>query len=301
MTPVQHRAFLEFVGFALRTPMRPDGLVVDFPDAAIVRAYQDTPQGVPRWCTVNTLAQTSLQSGGDEWREPMRMIYRLDVVGDSAGPVLVTLSPQNSGYEPESAGPVTPPGGGLEAFRDAILTALQDLEGPTHPATYIADDTGEDPAILATAVEAARGVWLNLEASTADVDVVQVRDSMALHTRDLGEVVFSIQVASRHDDRDPNPELAAMQLAQRIRTWAFSRIATANLRATGLAPMRCEGPRDLSALLRGSQWQTRAVLEMTCSVMRATVEQPGTIESMQTTGTLESEPAGLPPITITTE
>lgn len=301
MTPEQFRQFRAFVGQALRAPLHPDDPAVVFPDTSIVRPEQDAPRGVPRWATIKILNETGLQGGADQWNEPIRMIYRITFDGAS-DPVTVTLSPTRSAFAHYSSGAVSPPVGGVEAFRDEVLAVLQAAEGTSHPATYIPDDTGDNPAILATATEAARGVWLDLQVAGPDASAVQVRDALAVHTRDLAEAVLSINVFSKLNGAAPDPSLHAVQLADKIALRSMAPYSTAVLRSFGVAPMRRQPVQDVSGLLGGSEWETRAVLDMTVSVMRAMVEQPGTIESMAAVGTLTSDPATpAPPAINTTE
>lgn len=298
MSPDQITAFRTFLLAALRAPASVGGDPVTFDASSVVRAYGDFPRAASRWCAFRLLTDTGLSADGDTWRENMRQQYRIDVDGDTAT-AGVALAPANSDFDPASVS-VGTFGGDPEAKRDALLAALQALEGPTHPAVYVADDADPaTPAIEATATEAARGVWLNLTTSGADLSTNLLRDNLAYHSREPVESVISVQCYSRMREIDTDPDdlnLHAQNLLAKVRTRCMSPIATSDLRAAGVAPRRFQPVRDISGLLRGSQWETRAVLDMTVSIMRATVDQPGTIENTEISGT----PSPGPTVTIDT-
>lgn len=291
MSPTQIAALRTFLIEALQAEPRPGAGAIAFPDASVVRSYGDFPRGVPLWCTFRLASGVGYSATGATEREAMRMIYRVVFTGDTAA-ATVSLAPTNSDFAASTTGPIGPTGGGdPEALRDALLTALQALEGPTHPATYAADDSGASPAIVATATEAARGVWLDLTTSGPDLTATVERDNLAVHTLDSGEQGVSVQCYSKQSDLPGGPsddldDLNAVNLLEKVRTRMKSAIATETLRAAGVAPIRWQPVTDISGLLRGSQWESRAVLDVTLSVMRAIVEQPGTIETAEITGTV---------------
>lgn len=288
MTPTQIAAFRTFLIESLQAAPDPSSDPISFPAANVRRSYGDFPRGVPLWCTFRLASGDGYGATGATEHEPMRMIYRIEFTGDTAA-VTVALAPANSDFDPATTGPIGPTGGGdPAALRDAVLTALQALEGPDHPATYAGDDSWANPAILATATEAARGVWLDLTVTGADAAATVTRDNLAVHTSDAGEQVVSIQCYSKQSDQPSGPDdnVNAVNLLEKVRTRMKSAIATETLREANVAPIRWQPVRDISGLLRGSQWESRAVLDVTLSVMRAIVEQPGTIESAHIVGTL---------------
>lgn len=288
MTPAQIAALRTFLAESLQAPPRYGADPVAFPLANVVRSNQDHPRGTPLWCTVRLLASTSLQATGDVWGEATRMRYLLRFDGNT-GAVTVTLDPRNSTFGPATTGAVSS-GGDAEALRDAVLSALQALEGPDHPAVYEATTVEGEPGIEAVATEAARGVWLDIEADGDDVTVIQARDALATHTRDLGEDTWSIQVSSRllaeSQHEPPNDDLHAVALLTKVRTRAMSPIAAQGLHAAAYPVRRASDVRDLTHLLRGSQWETRAVLDLTLGVTRGIVEEPGTVEAVEAIGTV---------------
>lgn len=293
MSPDQIAALRTFLAASLAAPPRYGADPVTFPASSVVQSYGDFPRTAGPWCTFRLMTENGLAAEGDQWRESVRQVYRI-AFSAGAGVNSVSLAPTNSDFAPSGVGPVGP---ALDAttLRDDTLALLQALEGPSHPATYVADDSVPAlPAILATATEAARGVWLDLSTSGPSIDSSLVRDNLAVHTREPLEVVVSVQVYSRvareGPSAVPNDDLNANNLLGKVRTRCMSGIATADLRAAGVAPRRFQPVRDLSGLLRGSQWETRAVLDMTCSVSRAIVEQPGTIESVELSGTAGTAP-----------
>lgn len=269
---------------------------IPFPKENVVRSDQDHPRDTDFWCTFRETANVSNDAEPSEDSYALQQVWRLSVIAEPGAPVDVDVEPHVEGVDPANV--TVAPQGNPTATRDALLALLQAETSPTHPVTYSADNTQSDPAITIAADAALLGIHLFL--STDDPAAIAFalrRDSLAVEARDLAEVTVSIQVSARmlednpawQADPDSFIEVQAMPLLEKLKTRFKTRGVRNDLRAGGLGVLRFNGPRPLTHILGDSQYETRAVLDVTLSTCGVTVDQPGTIEEAVVTGTLQPD------------
>lgn len=278
---------------AALTHAEPGETPAPFPFENVVRARQDHPRDVRFWCTYDIGVNTSDDAEATHRRQATPQTWRLSVIAEPAADVTADVEPNAPGLTFASV--TVSPQGNATATRDKILSDLQAFTSATHPVDYTADDTQADPAITIAAQDSATGVALFPSISDLTALALTLRlDNMVVDTRDLTEQIILVQISSRLLEPnpsvpgDPNPiaEHDAMQLAKKVRLRLRTTAVQELLNDEGVGILRFDGPRPLSHLQGGSQWETRASLLVTCRVQAGTVDQPGTIEHAVVSGTL---------------
>lgn len=101
-----------------------------------------------------------------------------------------------------------------------------------------------------------------------------------------GEAVWEIQTGYIQGDA-PDPLLDAGYLMGLLETGLYDDQATFAMRETGLAPKRIDNIIDISAIARGSQWETRASMTVVFSYAQIKVDTTtSTIVTADVTGTV---------------
>lgn len=271
ISPAQKRAFRGFVVAAL------EGYIDhDF----VVWSFNDHPIAGPKWCALRPIAEPEIGGGSELVDFSLRSKHRIEFSADVASTITIT-TPDASPPIVSTAGPVGSPAPDVLALRDLHVAQL--VGSPLWVAS-----SADPNAIEIEATEAGRGVLLEVAATpSASLVVSLVRDCYAEGVRDLLEPSISVQVFSKLDDENPALEDAADVLLGRVRARFFASVAAAGMRAAGLAPIRRGTVTDLSGLRGASQWETRAALDLTFRRASVILEQPGTIETIEGTGTLQ--------------
>ena len=107
-----------------------------------------------------------------------------------------------------------------------------------------------------------------------------------LYTVAHKETEWEFQIGSPQGD-SPDPLLDAGYLMDQLELALHDSQATYAMRKLGLSPKRVGTNLDISAVARGSQWESRASMSVVFSYATARVDTAtSTIESMDITGTL---------------
>lgn len=249
-------------------------------DDAIKWVEQDHPKSGDRWCSIKDAGTESLHMQSEVFKAHMLQIVQLDFPADAA--TTITIDPQVDGASLLIS--TEGPSGSALLLRDAHLANLAGAS--LFWGAVATDPAGGDPGITITATELARGRWLNIAAGAPVVKTI-VRDYQVDAVRDLEEVTVSIQVFSRLNDNAPDRTLHAKSIISDMRTRVFAPSYLSILRAGKCPPKRRTDIIDLTNLVRGSQWETRAQFSLILSRMSLVLDQTGTVESVSGTGVLQ--------------
>ena len=110
-------------------------------------------------------------------------------------------------------------------------------------------------------------------------------DQLRTTLRQVYEVTISVQLSARLDDVNPEWTQAADVRLRRLSLWAGDEDVTQGLADAGLPVRRISEVRDLSRF-NGSQWETRAVVDLVLAATPMVVVNPGAVESVA--GTTET-------------
>lgn len=177
------------------------------------------------------------------------------------------------------------------ALRLRTIAAFADQADPAVPAASVVWAPTDLPAKLPV------GVRLQLLgfATTGLEPEVQHRAAaggLRQTTREVMEVTIAITVHSRPSSSRPHHHQAASYLARRVLLYLGTPEAAAVLARVG-CPILRRGPlRDLSSLLRGSQWQSACEVQLVLAVTPLDVRDVGWIESADGTGTVTDDAGG---------
>lgn len=258
-----------------------------WPDDSIRWVRQDHPRTGDRWCSLMELPTLTKTSIPEQVNVAQLQEIRIDFPADAA--TTITIDPQADAATPTTS--TEGPSGSATLLRDAHFANL-DGASTFWTATKL-DVVGLDPAIVIQATELGRGIWLKTTL-TAPLTQTLLRDYQLVAVRDLEEVTVSIQVFSRLDDDNPDPDLGAAHVLGEMKLRLFAPTVITILRAANCPPARRTDVIDLSDLVGGSQWETRAQLSVILSRMGLILDQPGTVESVQGTGTIQPGDLSVP-------
>lgn len=110
------------------------------------------------------------------------------------------------------------------------------------------------------------------------------------YTRQISEWTVRVMLGSKISDTSPDFGQAAARILRRLTMRVEGEESNA-MRALGLAWTRSSQIIDLTRLAKGSQWETRAAVDLTFFAGEAIVDRPGWIESTEVTGTASPLPA----------
>jgi len=238
--------------------------------------YEDEPRDQPIWVQLNELASVDISGPTELSSVDLRQKVQFQVTADAAA--TITIDPDVTGgvVTTVAAGP----SGSVTALRDALLVLLQAAGDPLWAAVAVDADV-----IEVEATEAGRGIWLR-PSETGPITRTLLRDYSGVLMRDLTEVTMGLTLFSRLDSAAPSHAQRASVLVEAVRALILGPTWRALLTAAFAPVLRRGQVQDISRMLGGSQWETGAALQVTLSRMSLTVDQPGTIESMDALGVL---------------
>lgn len=128
------------------------------------------------------------------------------------------------------------------------------------------------------------------EEQRQSIDVDLPGERLVVSQRSIAEWTVSVQVVARLSDSDPVLADNAARLLRRVTMRVLSEL-TGPMRAIGCAWRRSGQILPLPRIARGSQWETRAAVDLTFCVGEYIVDEPGWIDSVAGTGTLSPLPS----------
>ena len=172
-------------------------------------------------------------------------------------------------------------------------------------AAFAVDSSSNEPEVPAASVVWAPtdlpakqpiGVRLQVVGMTAtslDAEVQHAAAAGGLRqtTRETLEVTLAITVHSRASSSRPHHHQSAAYLARRILLYFATPDCSSILARVGCPVLRRGPLRDLSSLLRGSQWASACEVQLVLAVSALDVRQVGWIASVEGEGTV-TDPAG---------
>lgn len=171
---------------------------------------------------------------------------------------------------------------------DQIRDALVALINAGTDATAAPTANAGEFTISALAAGVNLGLVLDPDPDLVEVTVgpysLPTSDCLEVQSFAVEELEVTIQVSARYDDSAPSVSQHARTLATRVKAGVWLPSSNATLAAAHCPALRTGPVLDLTTLL-GAQWDTRAAVDLVFAVPSLLGEQPGTIETADTTGT----------------
>ena len=238
---------------------------------------QDHPEDVRPFATLSLPASPSATVTQPEIRKVDR-IQRRTVVVAVAADQAYTVTILGTPYAHVAAAET------VDQIRDALVALIDagadgDATATANPGEFTID-----------ALEAGQNLALVLD---PDPDLVELTvgpyslptsDCLEVQSFAVEELDVSIQISARYDDAAPVVTDHARALAARVKAGVWLPSSHSTLCAAGCPALRTGPVLDLTALL-GAQYDTRATVDLVCSIPSLLAEQPGSIETADVTGT----------------
>lgn len=118
------------------------------------------------------------------------------------------------------------------------------------------------------------------------INAGQVDEALLQYAWTIAEWTVSVQVVSKLDEANPELSTSAGRYLRRLEMRTMGE-ETTPMRLVGCAWCRTGQILPMPRIANGSQWESRAALDLTFRVGEYIVDRPGWIESVEATGTLD--------------
>jgi len=250
-------------------------LITGIPSASVAWSDQDHPAGVRPYATLSapeipgTVTQAEIRNVAQVQR------HTVEVTSSADGTYTITVG----GVDHDFAAI----GKTLTEIRDGLVVAFaSSLE-----ATASADPLNTDRLFvdaLAAGVVLTIALSAGLGAITVGPYSLPTRDAIQIQSFALEELEVTVTISNRYDDAAPLVTQHARAMAAKVKAGVYLPSPHAILAAAGCPVIRTGSVLDLSVLL-GAQYETRATVDLVCSVPAILAEEPGTIETAEIAGT----------------
>lgn len=241
------------------------------PASSVAWSDQDHPELVRPFATLRLPAGGPSGVATQPELRTRRLTHTWLVTVATAAVQVYTLTIDGVGY-PYSAGA----GDDADAIRDGLVAAAAAAPGVSVTPTAVEGQLQVAASVVATFHPV-------LVSPDPDLVALEAQKELGVEAFTPDELAVSVQVSARLDDTSPSLTQHARAILGRAKAALWTPTVTSALRRAGVPPLRTGTVNDLSALL-GSQFETRANLDVTFSVAAGIIDETGQIETADLSG-----------------
>ncbi len=262
------------IALALRTVIT---AATGIPLERVYWSEQDHPEGVRPFATLS--AEVPLTVTQPEQRI-VKQVQQHTIQVDSTVDGLYRITVDGEAHDFVAASSTA------TQIRDELVLAV--IAGSSATASAAPDGPAGELRLFVEALTAGVVLAVSTTANLSQITIAPfsypTKDAIQVQAFANEELEVTVQISTRYDEATPTLNASAMSLAENLRKAVFLPSSHEVLSAAHCPVLRVGAALDLSALT-GAQWDQRAAVDLTLSVPSLVGEEPGTMATVETSGT----------------